>query len=216
MKAEVYNMQNQAVGQIDLPEVVFGVRWNPRLIHQALVAQLANRRHPWAHAKGRGEVRGGGRKPWRQKGTGRARHGSIRSPLWVGGGKSHGPNKERDYSQKLNKKMRRRAIASILSKRWKEGEVKFFDAITVSAPKTKALYGALAPLVGATKKARRLDALLVPGGVNPNLARASANLEKVKVLMPSDLNVYDLLNYKHIFLDEKAVPTIAKQHQARV
>ena len=112
--------------------------------------------------------------------------------------------------------MRRQAIASVLSKRWKEGEVKFFDAITVSAPKTKALYGALAPLVGATKNARRLDTLLVPGGVNQNLARASANLEKVKVLMPSDLNVYDLLNYKHIFLDEKAVPTIAKRYQARV
>ena len=127
MTTEVYNLQGQRVGKLELPGNIFGVKWNPVLVHQALLAQLANRRNPWAHAKGRGEVRGGGRKPWRQKGTGRARHGSIRSPLWVGGGKAHGPIKSRDYSQKLNKKMRRLAILSVLSKKAKDGDIKFFD-----------------------------------------------------------------------------------------
>ncbi len=99
MKAPVYNLKNEKVGEVDLPESVFGVRWNSILVAQVLRAQMANKRRPWAHAKTRAEVRGGGRKPWRQKGTGRARHGSTRSPLWVGGGKAHGPSKLRDYSQ---------------------------------------------------------------------------------------------------------------------
>ena len=91
MKADVYNLNNEVVGTVELPENVFGARWNASLVKQVLDAQLANRRSPWAHVKERSEVRGGGRKPWRQKGTGRARHGSTRSPIWVGGGVSHGP-----------------------------------------------------------------------------------------------------------------------------
>src|SRR6202007_528340 len=105
MKSPVYNIKNETVGEIDLPDSVFGAKWNPILVKQVGLAMMANARRPWAHAKGRSEVRGGGRKPWRQKGTGRARHGSIRSPLWSGGGKAHGPVKTRDFSQKINKKM---------------------------------------------------------------------------------------------------------------
>src|SRR5262249_16420253 len=100
MKADVYNLDNKVVGTVELPDSVFGVKWNAVVVKQILDAQLANKRAPWAHAKDRSEVRGGGRKPWRQKGTGRARHGSTRSPIWVGGGKAHGPRNERDYSQK--------------------------------------------------------------------------------------------------------------------
>jgi len=117
MNADVYNLNNEKVGTVELPENVFGAKWSPVLVKQVVDAQRANARDPWAHAKGRGEVRGGGRKPWRQKGTGRARHGSIRSPLWIGGGKAHGPRKERDYSQKVNKKMRRLALFSALSRK---------------------------------------------------------------------------------------------------
>src|SRR4029077_8319843 len=100
MKADVFNLNNEVVGTVELPDNVFGARWNAALAKQVLEAQLANRRSPWAHTKTRGEIRGGGIKPWRQKGTGRARHGSIRSPVWVGGGVEHGPRNERDYSQK--------------------------------------------------------------------------------------------------------------------
>ena len=124
MNADVYNLKNEKVGTVELPESVFGVRWSPVLVKQVAEAQSANARDPWAHTKTRGEVRGGGRKPWRQKGTGRARHGSIRSPLWVGGGKAHGPRNERDYSQKVNKKMKRTALFSVLSRKAKDGEMK--------------------------------------------------------------------------------------------
>ena len=117
MKTSLYNLKGEAIGEIDLPEKFFGYKWNPDLVHRVLMAQAANRRSPWAHAKGRGEVRGGGVKPWKQKHTGRARHGSIRSPIWKGGGVSHGPKKDRDYSQKVNKKMAKAAVFSVLSKK---------------------------------------------------------------------------------------------------
>src|SRR5271156_592944 len=137
MNADVYNLQNEKVGTMELPAEVFGTKWSPTLVKQVLEAQLANARSPWAHTKGRGEVRGGGKKPWAQKGTGRARHGSTRSPIWVGGGKAHGPRKERDYSQKVNKKMKRVALFSALSKKVKDGEFKVFESLVLSAPKTK-------------------------------------------------------------------------------
>ena len=107
MKIETYNVKGEKIGTAELPEGIFGVAWKPALVKQVYDGEMANKRRPWAHTKTRGEVRGGGRKPWRQKGTGRARHGSIRSPLWVGGGVTHGPRKERSYEVKINKKMRR-------------------------------------------------------------------------------------------------------------
>src|SRR6185436_10884964 len=110
MNAAVFNIKNEKVSTVVLPDDLFGAPWRPALVQQVLLAQRANARRPWAHAKDRSEVRGGGKKPWRQKGTGRARHGSIRSPLWIGGGKAHGPRKDRDYSQKINKKMKRGAL----------------------------------------------------------------------------------------------------------
>ena len=104
MKTDIFNQQNNKVDIIDLPERIFGVKWNPDLVHQALMAQLANRRQPSAHVKDRSEVSGGGKKPWKQKGTGRARHGSNRSPIWKGGGVTHGPTKEKNFTKKINKK----------------------------------------------------------------------------------------------------------------
>ncbi|MFH0712566.1 MAG: 50S ribosomal protein L4, partial [Candidatus Jorgensenbacteria bacterium] len=117
MKAEVYNKENKKVDTIELSDRVFGAKWNPALVHQVLVSESANRRKPYASTKDRSEVRGGGRKPWAQKGLGRARHGSIRSPIWVGGGVTHGPRPEKDYGKKINKKMKRTAIYSVLSKK---------------------------------------------------------------------------------------------------
>ena len=213
MKTKLYDMADKVVGEAELPEGVFGVSWKPALVKQVLLAQLANRRRPWAHAKGRGEVRGGGKKPWRQKGTGRARHGSIRSPLWVGGGKAHGPVKERDYSQKINKKMKRAALVSALSKKFSSGQVKVFDRLEVEQPKTKILAKALGPLVAARKGGKKFDVLMVATPGNAGLFRAARNLVKTKVLHPESLNTYDVLNYKHLFIDQRAVSNIGRQKQ---
>ncbi|SRR5258708_3746645 len=213
MQADVFNLNNEKVGTVELPVNIFGAKWSPVLVKQVLEAQMANRRSPWAHAKGRSEVRGGGIKPWRQKGTGRARHGSIRSPIWVGGGKSHGPVKERDYSQKVNKKMKRTALFSVLSKKAKDGQVKVFESLTVDAPKTKVLASALNLILNMKKGAKRFDVLLVGGMTNKNLARASFNLQKTKALDPESLNIQDVLNHKNIFMDKDAVATIAKHYK---
>lgn len=216
MKTDVYNLQNQKVGTVDLPENVFGARWNEALVKQVLDAQRANARIPWAHTKTRGEVRGGGKKPWRQKGTGRARHGSIRSPLWVGGGKAHGPRNERDYSQKVNKKMKRLALFAALSRKAKDGELKVFENFALEAPKTKVLASSLSALLAMnikTKGAKRYDVLLVAEPGNKNLARASANLQKTKTLDSTSLNVVDVLGHKNLFVEKDAVATIAKHYK---
>ncbi len=215
MNADVYNLQNEKVGTVALPDAVFGARWNAALVKQVLEAQLANRRSPWAHTKDRSEVSGGGRKPWRQKGTGRARHGSTRSPLWVGGGVAHGPRNDRDYSQKVNKKMKRAALFAAISRKTKDGEIKIFESLAIDAPKTKALAAALGNLLAMKKGAKRYDVLLVAanqGGENKNLFRASSNLQKAKALDAGSLNIYEILNHKHLFLDKDAVSAIAKYY----
>ncbi len=205
MTAELYNLKNEKVGSVELDERIFGLPWNAELVHQVIVAQMANLRRPWAHAKGRGEVRGGGRKPWRQKGTGRARHGSIRSPLWKGGGKAHGPNKERDFSQKINKKMKRSAVLSILSRKNRDHEIKIIDNLEISEPKTKILSNLLKPILNLKKSDKKLDLLMIPGAEAKNIKPAVRNLVKAKILTPKNLNAYDLLNYKNIFIDQKAL-----------
>lgn len=210
MKADLYNLKNEKVGSLDLSDKIFGAKWRGELVKQMLEAQLANKRDPWAHAKGRGEVRGGGRKPWRQKGTGRARHGSSRSPLWIGGGKAHGPNKERDYSQKINKKMRRVAILAVLSKKFKDGEIRFFEKLETSEPKTKAVAGSLRQALDMKKNAKKYDLLLVPVSDSKNIVRAAKNLPKTKVLAADSLNVYDLLNFKNLFIDSRSLDVISK------
>jgi large subunit ribosomal protein L4 len=194
MKAKVYNLKNEAVGEIDLPEKIFNRKWNADLVHQAVVAQAANRRRPWAHVKNRGEVSGGGRKPWRQKHTGRARHGSIRSPLWKGGGVTHGPLKERVFAQILPKKMRRAAIAAALSKKLADQNLKIIDSLELPSHKTKEL-----TKYGITQ------VLLVPTGKNKNIYLASRNIPKVKALNPKSLNIEDLLKYRDIFIDQNAI-----------
>lgn len=199
MKVQIYNLKNEAVGEIELSDKIFARPWNADLVHQALLAQQANRRIPWAHTKGRSEVSGGGKKPWKQKHTGRARHGSIRSPIWRGGGTTHGPSKERDFSQKINKKMLRAAIYSVLSKKLAEGKLKVVDSLALELPKTKTLFAVI-------KKV--LPALLVSTIKNQNLNRASRNIPRAKSLNGASLNVEDLLKYKNILLDQNAVTEI--------
>ncbi len=210
MKTTLYNLKNETIGEIEVPDSVFSVPWKPALVQQAVNAQLANKRRPWAHAKGRGEVRGGGRKPWRQKGTGRSRQGSIRSPLWRSGGKAHGPSKERDYSQKINKKMKRLALFSALSKKLKDNEIKFFNNLEIESPKTNVLARMLRGLLALKKNSKKYDVLLIPDIENKNLFRAAANLPKTTALHTDSLNVYDVLRCKNIFIDQKAALAISK------
>lgn len=208
MTIDVLNQKKEKVGTMELSDKIFGIKWNSDLVHQALLAQLANRREPWAHAKDRGEVRGGGRKPWKQKGTGRARHGSIRSPLWIGGGATHGPLKERIFAKKINKKMRRTAIFSLLSKKLKDKELIIIDKFEGLKNKTKGWAGALKNFIDLRSKN-----LLILENANKNFSKAISNIKNVDTLSPNSLNVYDLLNHKHIILESKAVSEIEKNYK---
>ncbi len=203
MKTQLYNTKGEVVGDIELSDAIFKVRWNPDLVHQALQAQLANKREPIAHVKGRGEVSGGGRKPWRQKGTGRARHGSTRSPLWKGGGRTHGPSKERSFAVKINTKMKRQAIHSLLSKKLADHEFRVVDSLTLQEPKTKSLVNILKGFYKGTP-----HVLLLPSGDNKFIFRASSNIPKVKTLHVQSMNIYDLLRYRDVLIDRSAVPLI--------
>lgn len=191
---------------MDLPDKIFGIKWNPALVHQALLVQLANRRQILAHAKDRSEVRGGGKKPWRQKGTGRARHGSIRSPIWKGGGATHGPLKERVFAKKINKKMNRLAIFSVLSKKLKDGELKMIDKFDTALNKTKEWNKILKNIIDLRSKT-----LLIPAASN-NIHRLIANIKNIDAISAKSLNVYDLLKYKNVILEKEAVEEIEKHY----
>lgn len=214
MTADILNLKNEKVGTIDLPERVFGVAWNESLVKQVLISQGANARDPWAHVRERSEVAGSGKKPWRQKGTGRARHGMISSPLWVGGGKAHGPRNDKDYSQKVNKKMKSAALFAVLSKKWKDGEVKVLDTLVTEAPKTALLAGALRNILNMKKGSKRYDALLVPAGTSPIVFRASSNLQKAKAIDASSLNIYDIMNHANLLLEKESIAVIEKHYHA--
>jgi len=209
MTTDVYNNQAKKVGTVDLPDRIFGRSWNPDLVHQAVRAQTANKRANFAHAKGRSEKRGGGKKPWRQKGTGRARHGSIRSPIWRGGGVTHGPSKERIFTLRLNKKMRQGAMFSILSRKLKDGEIKVVDSLGLSDTKTKSLSEVLKNFREGKK-----TFLVIADKDNKNVYQASRNLKDVKSLDPRSLNAYDLMKYKEIILEKNAVEEIDKHYHA--
>lgn len=206
MKADIFNWKGEKAGSIDVSDAIFKRDWNGDLVHQVLLAFQANQRRPWAHAKGRGEVRGGGIKPWRQKGTGRARHGSIRSPIWKGGGVSHGPVKDRDFSQKVNKKMQRGAMHAVLSKKLAEGELKFVESFSFEKGKTKEVATALKSLYSAKKQIP--STLLVSAPKSSLVTRAARNIPKVKAIQSNSINIYDLLAHKNILIDKNAVSEI--------
>ena len=204
MKAEVINQKNEKVGEIDLPETVFNVKWNPDLVHQVLSVQIANKRHPLAHTKDRSEVRGGGKKPWRQKGTGRARHGSRRSPLWSGGGITFGPRNEKIFARKINKKMRQLAVISVLSKKLADKEIKIIDNLNFPDHKTKNLQLLTKSVI------KNSSALLVVEIKNKNIYMASRNLPKIFASSVNNLNVYDLLAKRYVIFSEASVKELVK------
>lgn len=214
-----YNIKGEKTGTMELPERVFGVTWKPALVKQIYDGEMANSRRPWAHTKTRGEVSGGGRKPWRQKGTGRARHGSIRSPLWVGGGVSHGPRNERSYETKINKKMRRGALFSLLSRKLKDKEVVVLDEFQTSHSKTKEAFIIFKNL----RESAEIYNIGVKGGKSllalPKrevIKRAINNLPHVSYIEPRNLNVMELLNNKYLVLDKSSIEELAKTFNSKL
>ena len=217
-EAQVYAIDGSAKGTIALPENLFNAKWNSDLVHQVVVGMQANARVSTAHTKNRGEVRGGGRKPWKQKGTGRARHGSSRSPIWKGGGITHGPTSERDYSVKINKKMRTAALLAVLSKKAKDGEIIFIEKVSFGAPKTKdaaKMLGALAKVSGfgtlTTKKNNA--ALFAFAEVNSIAKKSFANIPSIATEEVRNLNPVDLLTHKFLVLEDasKALEVLASR-----
>jgi large subunit ribosomal protein L4 len=200
---------------VTLSEKVFGAKWNADLVHQVVVAMQANARQPIAHTKDRSEVRGGGRKPWAQKGTGRARHGSSRSPIWRHGGITHGPRNDRDFSQKLNRKQKVAALYTVLSKKWKEGEILFVSSVALKAPKTKDARTMLTNLgsIGGFEKLadRRNNAMyMILPSADANVKKSFQNMGNVLVGTLSTLNPVDVLSYKYLVLaaPEEAVKAL--------
>jgi len=218
MTVETYNIKGEKTGTAELPEGIFGTKWNAALINQIYTGEMSNRRRPWAHTKTRGEVRGGGKKPWRQKGTGRARHGSTRSPLWSGGGVSHGPRNERSYAVKINKKMRRAALFSLLSKKLKDKELVVLDKFEISLPKTREIFSIFQNLRGnagiyniGIKGGRSLAAL----PKNDAVRRSIKNLPYVSCIEPRNLNVAELLNNKYLVMDMDSIAELKTVYKTK-
>lgn len=194
-----------------MPEKVFGAPWRSDLVHQVIEGMRSNKRSGTADTKGRGEVRGGGKKPWKQKGTGRARHGSTRSPIWVGGGVTHGPLAEKNYKRKITKSMRAQALYSVLSKKLKDGEIVFVDSLSLPGIKTKDALAVMESLskasglkaFGGSKKKRVLTALLER---NVNAERSFRNLPQLEMVFVKNLNPLDVLNHQYLLIEnpEKA------------
>ncbi|MEK7629797.1 MAG: 50S ribosomal protein L4 [Patescibacteria group bacterium] len=206
MKVSVFDQKNNKAGTIELPETIFKIKWNPSLVHQAFVAQISNERKNLAHTKGRGDVRGGGRKPRPQKGSGRSRQSSIRSPLWAGGGVTFGPTKERDFSKKINKKMKRLAIYSALSKKMADEEIKIIENLNLTDYKTKNLASVIKNFFKV-----RPSILIIPAKENKNIFLAGRNLPKVKILSSETLNIYDCVNYQYIFFEKAGVSELIER-----
>ena len=192
-KVDVYNMQGKKVSDVELSEAVFGIEPNENVVHSALVNYLANQRQGTQSTKTRAEVRGGGRKPWRQKGTGRARQGSIRAPQWIKGGIALGP-KPRSYSYRINKKEKQLAIKSILSAKVLDNELTVVDKLELKETKTKIMAKALTDLKVEGK------ALIILVDKNENVSRSSRNIEGVKTIELNTINVFDLLNCNKLVL----------------
>lgn len=200
MKITVYNERGEKTGETLIPKEIFDVPMNTDLIYQVAVSQAANRRRNIAHTKDRSEVRGGGRKPWRQKGTGRSRHGSIRSPIWRGGGVTFGPRKNRDFSKKIPKKMNKKALFIILSAKFKNDLLIVVDRLKTEEIKTRTINRILESL--PCKKQSRLLAL--PQKDDKTLL-SIRNIPKTKAVEVRNLNVLDLLSFKYLIISKESI-----------
>jgi large subunit ribosomal protein L4 len=210
MKITIYTKEGKEKGAIEAPESIFGLKWNSDLVQQVVMSMESSARTPVAHTKDRSDVRGGGRKPWQQKGTGRSRHGSKRSPIWKGGGVTFGPSNERNFDRKINKKMKAKALFTILSKKAQNNEVIFVDSISFNESKTKdaqAIFTALGTIKGYEMVgARRKNRAYIAIDENDVLTKKSfANFSNVKTDEVRNLNPIDLLKYKYVIIENPEV-----------
>ena len=224
MKVNVYNQNGEETGTALLPKEIFDVKMNPDLVYQVVVSQMANRRKVIAHTKNRGEVRGGGKKPWRQKGTGRARHASIRSPLWRHGGITFGPTKEKVFKKQIPKKMKRLALFMVLSGKVKNNLLILLDKLKLEQSKTKLMAQIIENLKSKTelpfmeakvKKGTKSSSPIKKGSVlialselDKNIILAVRNLPDVKTIQAKDLNCLDLLSLKYLIMPKDSVKVI--------
>ena len=228
IKVNVYNQKGESVGDMKLSDKVFGVKANEVLVHQVMVAQMGNERQVLAHTKGRSEVRGGGRKPWRQKGTGRARAGSIRSPIWRGGGVTFGPKSDKNYSKNINKKMRQKAMFMVLSDKVKGESLVVLDDLKVEEYKTKVFDKILSGLEKKVLKKKdvkkqavskekgkkevktKRSVLIINDKKNDKVKRSSSNLRGVKIINLENINILDLLKYRDLIVTSGVIKKIEK------
>lgn len=209
MEATIYNQAGKSAGKISLSESVFGVPWNADLVHEVVRLMNSNSRSNIAHTKTRGEVRGGGKKPWKQKGTGRSRHGSTRSPIWVGGGIAHGPRNTTNYDRKINKKAKTKALLSILSKKYKEGEVLFVDTISLDKPKSKdakEIMVSLSKIKGYEKLATKKQntAIIALDKKAVSVEKSFNNFGNISVEEFRNINPVSILNHTFIIITNPA------------
>jgi len=208
MFVKIYNQMGEEVGKTLLPKEVFDVKLNSDLVHQVVVSQLANRRRVIAHTKDRAEVSGGGRKPWRQKGTGRARHGSIRSPLWRHGGVTFGPTKEKVFKKEIPKKMRRKALFMVLSAKVKNNLLIILDELKLEKAKTKFLAQLIENWKLKIENFGKGNILIILPEMDKNIILAARNLPNVQTIQAKDLNCLDLLSFKYLVIPKEAVKVI--------
>lgn len=203
-QVKLYNIEGAEVGNVELNDAVFGVQVKDELIHQVYTAERANAREPWADTKDKSEVAGGGRKPWKQKGTGRARHGSIRSPIWKGGGVTFGPLTTRNYNQKINKKMNVKAVSMCLSDKVKDARFFVVDTFATEG-KTKKLAD-LRKALGAVK-----TTLIITDGKDEQVIRSARNIKSMDVKRAEDLNVVDLMHHQFVIMSKNALQHVEKR-----
>lgn len=208
MIVKTYDQNGKETEQTRLPSEIFDVKLNPDLVHQVVVSQMANRRRVIAHTKTRAEVRGGGRKPWRQKGTGRARHGSIRSPLWRGGGVTFGPRKERVFKKIIPKKMRRKALFMVLSGKVKNNSLILLDKFQIEKAKTKSMAKIIENLKSKIENFKKGSVLIVLPEIDKNLILAARNLLNIETIQAKDLNCLDLLSFKYLLMLKESIKVI--------
>jgi large subunit ribosomal protein L4 len=218
MQVSIYNQKAEVLGDIQLSDKIFGLPMNQDLLYQVVNSQLANKRQIIAHTKDRGEVRGGGRKPWKQKGTGRARHGSSRSPIWKGGGITFGPRNEKIYAKKINRKMAKKALGVALSAKIRDGALIILDNINLTTPKTKeasVIFRNILPAFPSfvsTIKRKPSVLLVIPSNEGSDMIiRSISNLPNVEVIEARNLNSLDVLSRKHMLFLKDSVEVIEKQ-----
>jgi len=206
-KTKLYNLEGKETGEVKLPKSVFGVELNDDLVHQAVVAQMANARKVLADTKDKSEVRGGGKKPWKQKGTGRARHGSSRSPLWKGGGATFGPTTDRNFSKRINKKMKTKALFMVLSSKLRDNELVVMENIELKKASTKKMKDILSKLPLSGKVLISMDKK------NINIFNSVKNIPNTSMIASDSLNVVDLLKNKMLVINKKGVERIEEVYK---